>query len=38
MGTVTAGAGVPAAIVGCSTAQGSCMSSCIAAGLNPLLP
>ena len=38
MGTVTAGAGVPAAIAGCSAAQGSCMASCVAAGLNPLLP
>jgi hypothetical protein len=29
-GTVTAGAGVPAAVVGCNTAQGACMSVCSA--------
>ncbi len=34
-GTVTAGAGVPAAIVGCNAALGTCMAACVAAGLSP---
>ena len=34
-GTVTAGAGVPAAIAACNSALGACMSGCIAAGLAP---
>ena len=34
-GTVTAGAGVPAVIVGCNTALGTCMAACVAAGLAP---
>ncbi|GAX13526.1 hypothetical protein FisN_27Lh032 [Fistulifera solaris] len=35
-GTVTAGAGIPAAIVGCNTALGCCMASCVVAGLSPV--
>ncbi len=35
-GTVTAGAGIPAAIVGCNSALGVCMVSCIAAGCSPI--
>ena len=35
-GTVTAGAGVPAAILGCNSALGVCMVSCIAAGFAPV--
>lgn len=34
-GTVTAGAGVPAAIVACNAALGVCMAGCIAAGFAP---
>ena len=34
-GTVTAGAGTPAVIVGCNAALGFCMASCIAAGFAP---
>lgn len=34
-GTVTAGAGIPAAIVGCNSALGVCMAACIAAGFAP---
>jgi len=34
-GTVTAGAGVPAAIVACNAALGVCMAACVAAGLSP---
>ncbi|EFX79605.1 hypothetical protein DAPPUDRAFT_319504 [Daphnia pulex] len=34
-GTVTAGVGIPAAIVGCNAALGVCMAACIAAGLAP---
>lgn len=34
-GTVTAGAGVPAAIVACNTSLGVCMAACVAAGLTP---
>lgn len=35
-GTVTAGAGVPAAIVTCNSALGVCMAGCVAAGLLPI--
>lgn len=35
-GTVTAGAGVPAAIVACNAALGVCMAGCIAAGFAPI--
>jgi hypothetical protein len=35
-GTVTAGAGVPAAIVGCNVALGSCMAACAAVALSSL--
>jgi hypothetical protein len=34
-GTVTAGAGIPAAIIGCNAALGVCMTACVAAGLAP---
>lgn len=34
-GTVTMGAGVPAAIMACNAALGSCMVACIAAGCAP---
>lgn len=34
-GTVTAGAGIPAALVGCNAALGVCMAACIAAGFLP---
>ena len=34
-GTVTAGAGVPAAVLACNAAQGTCMASCILAGFTP---
>jgi hypothetical protein len=34
-GTVTAGAGTPAVIVGCNAALGFCMASCIAAAFAP---
>lgn len=34
-GTVTAGTGVPAVILGCNAALGSCMVSCVAAGFAP---
>ena len=36
-GTVTAGAGVPAVILGCNAALGVCMAGCIAAGFAPTL-
>ena len=36
-GTVTAGAGVPAVILGCNAALGLCMAACIAAGFAPTL-
>lgn len=36
-GTVTAGAGVPAAIIACNAALGTCMAACIAAGFAPTL-
>ncbi|KAI9354162.1 hypothetical protein BD770DRAFT_392522 [Pilaira anomala] len=35
-GTVTAGVGVPAAIIGCNVGLGLCMSGCVAAGLSPI--
>ena len=34
-GTVTAGVGVPAAIVTCNTQLGVCMAACVAAGFAP---
>ncbi|KAF9276334.1 hypothetical protein BGZ88_001800 [Linnemannia elongata] len=34
-GTVTAGAGIPAAVVACNTALGTCMVACVAAGCAP---
>lgn len=34
-GTVTAGAGIPAVLVGCNAALGVCMAACIAAGFAP---
>ena len=34
-GTVTAGAGIPAAIIACNTGLGICMAACVAAGLTP---
>ena len=34
-GTVTAGTGVPAVILGCNAGLGICMGSCIAAGFAP---
>ncbi len=36
-GTVTAGAGVPAVIIACNAALGTCMTACIAAGFAPTL-
>ncbi|KAK3831940.1 MAG: hypothetical protein J3R72DRAFT_454504 [Linnemannia gamsii] len=36
-GTMTAGAGIPAVIVGCNTGLGTCMVACIAAGFAPTL-
>jgi hypothetical protein len=36
-GTVTAGAGVPAVIMGCNAALGVCMAGCVAAGFAPTL-
>ena len=36
-GTVTAGAGIPAAIIACNGALGICMAGCIAAGFAPTL-
>ncbi|KAI9487037.1 MAG: hypothetical protein EXX96DRAFT_517501 [Benjaminiella poitrasii] len=35
-GTVTAGVGIPVAIVQCNAALGACMGACVAAGLIPL--
>lgn len=35
-GTVTAGAGVPAVILGCNSAFGLCSAKCAAIGLLPL--
>jgi hypothetical protein len=34
-GTVTAGAGIPAAIATCNSALGACMAGCVAAGCIP---
>lgn len=34
-GTVTAGAGIPAAAVACNSALGICMAACVAAGCSP---
>ncbi|KAG0044043.1 hypothetical protein BGZ83_010726 [Gryganskiella cystojenkinii] len=34
-GTVTGGAGIPAVIVACNAALGTCMVSCVAAGFAP---
>ncbi|CAB9498995.1 expressed unknown protein [Seminavis robusta] len=34
-GTVTAGAGIPAALVACNTSLGACMAACVAAGCAP---
>lgn len=34
-GTVTAGLGVPAVIIGCNLALGTCMVACVAAGFAP---
>ncbi|KAJ9064621.1 hypothetical protein DSO57_1028538 [Entomophthora muscae] len=34
-GTVTAGAGVPAVILGCNVGLGACMAGCVAAGFAP---
>lgn len=34
-GTVTAGAGTPAIIIGCNAALGVCMAGCVAAGFSP---
>nr|CAH0110249.1 unnamed protein product [Daphnia galeata] len=36
-GTVTAGVGVPAVIMGCNAALGVCMAACVAAGFTPTL-
>ncbi|KAF1797016.1 hypothetical protein V8B55DRAFT_1573040 [Mucor lusitanicus] len=36
-GTVTAGAGIPAALVSCNAALGVCMAGCVAAGFAPTL-
>lgn len=35
-GTVTAGVGIPAVLVGCNAALGVCMAACIAAGFAPI--
>ena len=35
-GTITAGAGVPAAILACNAALGVCMAGCVAAGCTPI--
>jgi len=35
-GVSTGGPGVPAAILGCNSANGVCMASCVAAGLTPV--
>jgi hypothetical protein len=37
-GTVTAGAGTPAAILGCNVALGKCTGACIAVGYFPFFP
>ena len=36
-GVSTGGAAVPAAILACNAAQGTCMAACVAAGLSPIL-
>lgn len=36
-GVSTGGAGVPASILACNSAQGVCMAACVAAGLLPTL-
>lgn len=36
-GTVTAGAGIPLAILACNSALGICMAACVAAGFAPTL-
>ena len=35
-GTVTAGAGTPAVLIGCNTAFGKCMTGCAAAAVSPI--
>jgi hypothetical protein len=35
-GTVTAGTGIPAAVVGCNAGLGLCMAGCVAAGVGPI--
>jgi hypothetical protein len=35
-GTVTAGVGIPAAIMGCNAGLGVCMAACVAAGCSPI--
>jgi hypothetical protein len=35
-GTVTGGAGMPAAAIACNTALGACMAACVAAGAGPI--
>lgn len=37
-GTVTAGLGIPASLVACNAALGTCMASCVAAGCIPFIP
>ena len=37
VGVSTGGAGVPASILACNSAQGVCMAACVAAGLSPTL-
>jgi hypothetical protein len=34
-GTVTAGAGIPLAVVGCNASLGACMAACAALALSP---
>ncbi|KAF9114376.1 hypothetical protein BGX27_011009 [Mortierella sp. AM989] len=34
-GTLTAGLGIPAVIVGCNTGLGTCMVACVVAGFAP---
>ena len=34
-GTVTAGVGIPAALVACNSALGVCMAACVVAGFAP---
>ena len=35
-GTVTGGAGIPAAAAACNSALGVCMAACVAAGCSPI--